>query len=499
MKKILLTLLTGFSISITSGQEISDAVRFAQENLNGTARFRAMSGAFGALGGDLSAINVNPAGSAIYSNNQAGLTLSSYNTQNKSDYFGTHTTDNDYTFDLNQAGFVFVFKNNEEKNDWRKITLSVNYDNANNLDNTAFSAGINPTNSVANYFLGYANQNGGVALSTLQNYYYEELGYADAQAFLGYNAYLINPLADEGSNTAYVTNVPSGTYQQENSFVSTGYNGKLSFNAAASYKDRLYFGLNINSHFTDYRQATSFYEQNANDPTAGVQRLRFNNELYTYGSGFSFQLGTIFKATEALRLGVSYQSPTWYQLNDELQQNISSVWVDADSQQSTTTLVDPNVVMVYDQYKLQTPGKWTGSAAYVFGKSSLISIDYSFKDYGNTQFGPENDFINTNRDLSAALSTASEIRIGAEHRIKQWSIRAGYRMDQSPYKNNDIMGDLNSVSGGLGYNFGHIKTDLSYTYAKRDTQQPFFSQGFTDAPKISSVNNNVSLTVLFEL
>jgi hypothetical protein len=35
-----------------------------QDNLNGTARFRAM-GCIGALGGDLSSLNVNPAGSAI--------------------------------------------------------------------------------------------------------------------------------------------------------------------------------------------------------------------------------------------------------------------------------------------------------------------------------------------------------------------------------------------------------------------------------------------------
>jgi hypothetical protein len=38
-----------------------------------------MSGAFGALGGDLSSLNVNPAGSAVFSNNQMGLTLSNYN------------------------------------------------------------------------------------------------------------------------------------------------------------------------------------------------------------------------------------------------------------------------------------------------------------------------------------------------------------------------------------------------------------------------------------
>src|SRR4051812_47053370 len=161
MKKYIFLLLASFTFSISQSQEITDALRYAQDNLNGTARFRAMGGAFGALGGDLSALNVNPAGSAVFTNNQVGITLSSYNLKNKSNYFGTQTSENDYTIDLNQAGGVMVFQNGE-KSDWKKFTLALNYDNANNLDNTLFSAGINPSNSVSSYFLSYANQNGGV-------------------------------------------------------------------------------------------------------------------------------------------------------------------------------------------------------------------------------------------------------------------------------------------------------------------------------------------------
>lgn len=41
-------------------------VLFSTENINGTARYNAMSGAFGALGGDLSSIETNPAGAAVF-------------------------------------------------------------------------------------------------------------------------------------------------------------------------------------------------------------------------------------------------------------------------------------------------------------------------------------------------------------------------------------------------------------------------------------------------
>ena len=75
MKKIYLTILALYS-SFAFAQELTtqDALRYAIEDMNGTARFRGMSGAFGALGGDLSSIAINPAGSLFFNNNFASFT-----------------------------------------------------------------------------------------------------------------------------------------------------------------------------------------------------------------------------------------------------------------------------------------------------------------------------------------------------------------------------------------------------------------------------------------
>src|SRR6187551_1112784 len=140
MKKNLLFLVAGLSFStIIHAQEIKDAMRYTQSELHGTARFTSMSGAFGALGGDLSAINVNPAGSAVFNNNQFTTTMGNYDTKNKSNYFGTSTSASESTFDLNQGGAVFVFKTGNPTNDWRKFTMSINYESTNNYDNSMFS------------------------------------------------------------------------------------------------------------------------------------------------------------------------------------------------------------------------------------------------------------------------------------------------------------------------------------------------------------------------
>ncbi len=129
MKKILFSIaLLGCNLTLLA-QEITpaNAMQYAMDNLTGTARYRAMSGAFGALGGDLSALNSNPAGSAVFRFNQASGTLSSINTRNSSSYFGTRTIENEYALDLNQAGVVFVFANQNPDSDWKKFSLAINY------------------------------------------------------------------------------------------------------------------------------------------------------------------------------------------------------------------------------------------------------------------------------------------------------------------------------------------------------------------------------------
>ena len=500
MNKIIFLLIAGISINAIQAQESRDAIRYSQDNLNGTARFRAMSGAFGALGGDLSSINVNPAGSVIFSNNQLGFTLNNTFVTNKANYFGSSATETDNSIDLNQAGGVFVFKNLEKTSNWKKFSFAINFENTNNLNNSIFSAGTNPTNSIANYFLYYAN---GVPLNVLENSSYDQLGHGEQQAFMGYQGYIINPLNTNPNNTNYNSNVPgSGNYYQENTVTSKGYTGKLSFNAATSYKDKFYFGLNLNSHFVDFRQSSRFYEDN-NAPLTNnytVSRVQFDNDLYTYGTGFSFQLGTIAKVTKQLRLGIAFESPTWLRLNDEFSQKLVGVSANI-TKKLDPDVVDPKVINYYEPYKLQTPSKWTGSMAYIFGKKGLISIDYAVKDYSSTRFKPSNDsyYRGLNNTLSNLLNKTKELRIGAEYKIQAWSLRAGYREEESPYKNKTTIGDLKGHSAGIGYNFGGSKLDLSYATFKRNTQQGFFEKGLTDGASINSKNSTVTLTVLFEL
>lgn len=472
----------------------ADAVRMSQDNLTGTARFRALSGAFGALGGDLSAININPAGSAIFNYNSATASLSSYNTHNKASYFGSTAEKNDNTLDLNQLGVVFVFNNTNEEAAWNKFAIAINYENNNNFDNSIFAAGVSPNSNLSQYFLRYANgigNEGGISLDALENAYFEDLNFIDQQAYLGYNGYIFNPVSNAPGNTAYVSNVPAGSNYHENALVTTGYNGKVAFNIAGQLKEKFYLGLNLNVHFTDYLKTSSYYEEFNGATADDLQWTEFNNERYTYGGGFSFNLGGIYKVTDALRFGLAYESPTWYRLQDEIRQSIvSNIGGDIE-------VTDPGLIMIMDDYSLKTPGKYTGSLAYVFGTKGLISVDYSLKDYGNAKFSSR--YTTVNDELNGTLDMVSELRVGAEYRIDNVSLRGGYRFEQSPYKNGKTISDLNGFTGGLGFKFANSRLDLAYSWYRREMNTPMITHGLSDAARVNTNNNNVTLSYTIDL
>lgn len=494
MKKILFSIIIGSAFTVYAQETtVSDALRYGIQNLNGTARYRAMGGAFGAIGGDLSAININPAGSSIFNYNQATISLTSFNKRNNANYFGTSTKSNDSSLDINQLGAVFVFNDNQSKSGWKKFALGLNYENANNFDDFIVSEGTNLYNSMDSYFLRFANARTG----NIAGNYYEDIDFIDQQALLGYDSYMIDY---DSATDNYYTNVPSGgKYFHRNTIQANGYNGKFTMNFSSAYEDKLYVGMNMNFHFTDYLRTSSLYESNLNafySTGFSVDTARFNNELYTYGSGFSMNFGAIYKANKNIRLGLAYETPTWYRLNDELTQTIATNYYNATNTTMNQAIVNPNTVNIYPTYKIQTPSILTSSATVLFGKKGLLSVDYISKNYAKTQFKPNNEIIfsSLNTQIENELQDTYEFRVGGEYKIQKWSVRGGYRYEQSPYKVSVALGNLMSYSGGLGYNFGDSKLDISYTNENRKRTEALLTSGLNDTARIKNFNNNVTLT-----
>ena len=504
MKNLVLTLMGIISMGSTYGQDLTDALRYSTGETEGTARFKSMSGAFGALGGDMSAVSINPAGSAIFNLSHGAMTVATQSTSNDVFYGSNTQALRDDSFDMNQIGAALVFNNRDLESGWNKFVISVFYEQLQSYDNQFFAAGTTQK-SISSYFTDYAN---GLRLDEITALEGESItqaygeigsayGYRFQQAFLGYESYILEA-ADEtdNGNTIYTSNIADGDFYQEYSYASTGYNGKFSANIGFQYDKNIYFGINLNSHFLNYERSTYFYEDNTNTGSV-INQVDFKNTLLTTGEGFSLQLGSIVKVNDFIRLGLTYDSPTWLRLREETTQYLYT-FEDATNLEAE---VDPAVINVFPEYYLRTPAKITGSAAFIIGDTGLISIDYSRKDYSGTKFRSNSggDFSAQNSVISNTLKAANTIRIGGELRHKKFSYRGGYKLEQSPYKDTAAYGDLKGFSLGLGYDFGGSRLDLAYENSKRRMDQRFFNAGNLDAASINRTNSNVSLTLSMSL
>ena len=397
------------------------AILFSKDNNAGTARYTAMSGAFGALGGDISAIKINPASGAIFKSSLFTASFDSRSTEIMTNYYGNSSTTQEDYFNFSQAGAVFVY-NSYSNSDWSKFAFSINYSSRNNFD----------TNFIASGNSGFAT-------------------------------FVEFPL-DTGNPKIQYTNSDSQQF-------STTYNGEIEeYNFAISgvYQNDLYLGAAINTYDLKFSQQSFLKEQN-NDGSGNLLNAKFYQENNTLGTGFSISAGAIYKASKNLRLGFTYQTPIWFtEINEE-----TNILNNDGFLGDTEIIASNNSSTIYDNtsgnnfpvqafsYKLKTPAKTTASIAYIFGKNGLISADYTISNYkklklSNGDFTAENQFFNNN------LRNTYTLNVGAEWRFKSLSVRGGYHYSQSPDANAIESDNIKGYSYGAGYNFGNIKLDFAF-------------------------------------
>src|SRR5690606_16510718 len=331
MKKYSLIIAVLWVAGSTYAQNRHDLALYGDDDLNGTARYQGMSGAFGALGGDLSALNINPAGSAVFTSSAFTVSAGNYRMDTESSYFGNHKSkDHASAPQFHQAGGVFVF-HNTSNSPWKKFSLAVGYALNNSFENE-YSIRGNGNSSIASYL---ANNATGVPLEELEVFDNENItdryidlgysyGYAAQQGMLGYQNFIINPVTEDPGETQYVSNgqFDNNLYHNQHVYTS-GFNSKFIVNFATQFTDQFYFGAGLNFHSVEREKITQF-DESGYTGASSLQHVHFDDELFTYGNGFSFNLVGIAKINDFTRLGASYQSPTWYSLTDELFQYINT-------------------------------------------------------------------------------------------------------------------------------------------------------------------------------
>ncbi|MCC6182952.1 MAG: hypothetical protein IT237_14075, partial [Bacteroidia bacterium] len=116
--KLLIGILFLSSTFLAHAQNEVDALRYSQPFINGTARFNSMGGAFTALGGDMTSINQNPAGLAVYRSNEIYTGLNLFSQTTRSSYLNNGTSNNQINLNIPNFGLLFYNKIDDSDYGW---------------------------------------------------------------------------------------------------------------------------------------------------------------------------------------------------------------------------------------------------------------------------------------------------------------------------------------------------------------------------------------------
>lgn len=515
MKKNLIFLVNLLCIQI-NGQSLSDAQRYSTSMTQGSARFSSMGGAFGAVGGDFSAIEINPASSSIFGFSEVGVSLNSIQLNNTARYFNASEQEKNNDLTIGQAGIVLIL-NEETGGDWSKLSFAFNFNQSSNFDNNYGITGVNPNRGIDQYFLSFAQGKRLDGISQLEGESFNDAyidisefgGYPAQQGLFGYEGFVINPIPFSGSTDttdpsiqSYRSNTQAGPngYTHEYNKTSIGRINKYTINFSSVYQNKLYLGFNFNIFNVEYTEAVNFYEYGYG-PQSGLSELNFRNELITLGTANSLQIGAIYKVNNNFRLGLSLESPTYYRLSDQIRQALNTrVRTQNGDTEINLSPLDQGIETVFPTYQFNSPGSVRGSLAYIIKDIGLISLDYSVRSHDSAKFTPKDDelFLSLNNQIEDNFQANQRLQIGGEFRLNpQISLRAGFQSESSSQV--DFDNSQTIISGGLGYNFGASNLDIAVQLQDLSSQQALFTNGLTDTVRLNQDNLNLTFTYRLKL
>ena len=284
------------------GQNEVDVYRLSNTFVQGSARFDAMGGSFGALGAESGCIGINPAGfgRASVSSFSFGLigtsvkTTSHFRGNGEPVSVGTSSMDAFRMRVPNLAGTV---------------VSDVSFGNS-GLIYTQISFGINRVANFDNSF-NYSGQqfeslldvfaNGASGIDPTLLYDYQPY-----TSSLAYQAYAIDPDA----NNNYFPRLNSGDMIHNRTVLNRGGINEFYVALSANYLDKIYFGASFSYNSVNFSESV-IHKETLTD-TTGVSLRSFNYQFdySTKGGGMNVKLGAIFLPVDFLRLGVAIQPST---------------------------------------------------------------------------------------------------------------------------------------------------------------------------------------------
>jgi len=491
MKKYTIILIALFACTGLLAQGEMDAIRLSGSSLRGTARGQAMGGAFGALGGDVTGIMINPAGLGLYRSSELNFTMALNFANTQTDWQNTINKGNNIKFNFDNISYVGYYSTGNAGLPTLNFAFSWNRLKSFNRSYIASGRGMN--SSLTDYITAITNGYDGnqgvfvddmIADSRYEGYDPYRPRYGDPQipwlSILGWNGWLIN---DDTDYTYSSILFPDEKVAPRLEVNERGYIDSYDVSLGANVQDKFYWGLTFSLTDISYRWDSRYDEEFK--PRGGIG---LDNYLETNGTGYQVKLGAIWRPADFLRFGVSYYSPTWYYLTDYYQGRAIAQYDIKDEWAKTPD-------HAYTRYRFNTPYNWIFSIAGIIGTKAIVSLDYEIKDYRGMKLMDnlgrpqkiDNDYIEED------FKVASTLRAGLEFRFTpQLSGRLGYSYVQNPYEKEfkngwkeamiigtiphyTIDGDAHHFTTGIGYRFTpQFYIDAAFIYRTQQNDLYYF-------------------------
>jgi len=483
MKKGLLAIavIALSSITLVAQNEI-DALRFSQNEPLGSARFTAMSGAFGSLGGEFSGLSLNPAGIGMYQFSEFTFTPS-FNLNSTASYYTEKETD--YNSGLKIGNIGLVFSSPMENSDWKRVNFAIGWNQLANYNSNIRIQGTNNTSTLVQSILDISD---GHTIDELNSLY-------SAPAFWSNLIDLADNSVDTTTNWYahdignYVSHVKGNSSKtQTKNIHSSGGKNEFIFSIGGSFNEQLYLGATIGIPTLDYYEKSTYSETNFEDTINDLEGFDFQEELSVYGAGLNLKLGAILRVSESLKLGAALHTPTTYSIEETYSTTITTHFTGSSITESSL----PN----YFEYDLITPWKAILSASTVVNKNILLSADYELVDYSfSNMHSRDYSFTDENNRIQELYTKTSNIRLGAEMNVKPFLIRAGYSKYGSALASQDFSKE--NYSFGLGINNGGYYFDASYVLSQGKSEHLLYNKDYIDPIALINTNHNLIFTLGF--
>ncbi len=517
MKRYILSVIAFSVIGTTFSQTVFEAVKASQTDILGTARYMSVAGAFGALGGDVSAIKDNPAGLGIFRKSELTTTIDAQMQSATALWNDKKALDSKYTVGMNNLTLVLAGKTWRAESGYAGLVnsnFSFSYNKLRNFDRniTVKSNSIEP--SMTYYFGDFAANTHPDDLKWFDtsnfdpDVLYQNTNLSWLAVMSGYGR-LIVPTTNGTNYTGWTSFLEPGEKVTPNyQLRETGGINEYSFGWSGNFSNRFFVGATANLQSINH-QSISTYDESF----SGNGGMTLNNTLITTGSGVNVNLGIIGVPVDFIRIGLALHTPMFYTME---QLNYASLNFDSNVSGDTKTPTDN-----YVQYQLQTPLQFNVSTAFIIDKQGFLSAEYVFNNYSGMKLmdktGNAHSYNYENEDINGMLQNARTIKIGGEYRLTEnFSLRAGFA-NTSGITNSNVAKilDVKTVRTDPEY-FAHNSTNYAtfgfgyresnwyfdFAYMNKTIDEDYFaynSNGLIDKYKITPANvktsnNNVVAT-----